>query len=110
MLRETAVDKISLFATEYIPDHFPENEYIKYYLIINGIEYPVVPANTGKKGINIIKYSEESSAVSEEIQLVHETIKTVVLRVVITPFQRKETPYVSNIKLCIGKNTGNVYV
>lgn len=110
MLEGNAVDKISLFATEYIPDHFIDGTYIQYYLYINGTEYEVVPVNTGHTGIHIIKYSEESGTIDDSVRLVHETIKSVVLKIVIRPFQKKETPYVSNLKLCIGKVTGNIYV
>jgi hypothetical protein len=110
ILNDGTVDRISLFASEYIPDHFTDTEYITYYLIVTGQEYKVVPINTGRTGISIIRYSEEEISLSDNTQLIHETIKTVGLKLIIKPYNKKETPYVSNLKLCIGKNTGNIYV
>jgi len=110
MLDGNAVDKVALFATEYIPDHFPDYEFVEYYLIINGEEYEVVPANTGKEGISIIKYSDETESQNENTENIPETIKSIMVKVVIHPYQEQETPYISNLKLCLGKNTGIVYV
>ena len=110
ILKDGTVDRISLFASEYIPDHFTDKEYITYYLIVNGQEYEVSPINTGRAGISIIRYSEEEISLADNTQLIHETIKTVGLKLIIRPYNGRETPYVSNLKLCIGKNTGNIYV
>lgn len=110
ILEDSAIDKISLFALEYIPDHFPSGTYIDYYLILNGQEYPIVPVNIGRDGITIVKYSEEASSPNGNTELIHETIKTVRLKLVVHALKGQETPYVSNLKLCVGKNTGNIYV
>ncbi len=113
MLESGSVDKISLFATEYIPDHFNTDlDYIKYYLVINGTEYKIVPINSGREGISLIKYSEvtDSSAKSNKIKLIEETIKDARFRVSIKTHNGNETPYVSNLKLCLGKDTGSIYV
>ena len=110
ILEDSSVDKVSLFASEYIPDHFPDIDYLQYYLIINGQEYPVVPVNTGRTGISMIKYAEEEYNTNDNTQLIHETIKTIRVKIQIHPYHKTETPYVSNIKVCIGKNTGNIYV
>ena len=110
LLDGNAVDKISLFAAEYIPDHFLDNTYVQYYLIVNGTEQEVVPVNTGKPGVQIIKYSEETSTIDDTVFLIHETIKSAVVKIIIRPYQEKETPYISDLKLCIGKMTGNIYV
>lgn len=113
MLESGSVDKISLFATEYIPDHFnTELDYIKYYLVINGTEYEIVPINSGREGISLIKYSEvtDSSANSNKVRLIEETIKDARLRISIKTHNGNETPYVSNLKLCLGKDTGSIYV
>lgn len=113
ILESGSVDKISLFASEYIPDHFNAAiEYIKYYLAVNGTEYEIVPVNSGREGISLIKYSEvnDSSAESNKIKLIEETIKNARLRVSIKTHNDKETPYVSNLKLCLGKDTGSIYV
>lgn len=104
------IDKVSLFASEYIPDHFPEDTYIQYFLVLNGQEYEIVPANTGNTRIKLIKYAEDEVTANDDITLLTEAVHTAQVKIVITPFNNKETPYVSNIKLCIGKNTGDIYV
>lgn len=110
VLDDSSVDKISLFAAEYIPDHFPEADYISYWLIVNGQEYPIVPVNTGRSGIAMIKYADENYSVNDNTSLIHETIKSIRLKILIRSYNKTETPYVSNLKLCLGKNTGNIYV
>ena len=110
ILEDSSVDKISLFAAEYIPDHFPEADYISYWLIINGQEYPVVPVNTGRSGVTMIKYADEEYSMNDNTELVHETIKSIRLKIKIRAYNKTETPYISNLKLCLGKNTGNIYV
>lgn len=110
ILEAGSVDKISLFSSEYIPDHFSEDKYIIYYLIINGTEYKVVPVNSGKDGIKIIKFSEQKQSLEEYIQNISETIKSVQVKITIKPYKDNETPYISNLKLCLGKDTGSIYV
>ena len=110
ILEDSAIDKIALFVSEYVPDHFPDRDLIRYAIVLNGREYTIVPANTGQSGTVIIKYAEENTAGNTNTQLIHETIKTIKLKIYINMFNKTETPYVSNIKLCIGKNTGNIYV
>lgn len=113
LLESGSVDKISLFASEYIPDHFNNSEeYIKYYLIINGKEHEIVPANSGRNGIRLIKYSEVSNPATkvDGVELIEETIKDARVRLSIKGYNILETPYVSNLKLCLGKDTGSIYV
>ena len=111
ILEAGSVDKISLFATEYIPDHFNDNNLITYYLIINGTEYEVVPVNLGYDGVKIIKFSEQDNFVTEDyIQNISETIKSAAIKISIKAYQSDETPYISNLKLCLGKDTGSIYV
>ena len=113
ILESGSVDKISLFASEYIPDHFPStSSYFNYYLIINGEEYEVVPVNSGRPGTKIIKYSEvaDKGPLSEDLKLVEETIKSAKLKISIKSYNGQETAYVSNLKMCLGKDTGSIYV
>lgn len=113
LLTAGSVDKISLFASEYIPDHFDsDTEYIEYYLIINGTEHKIVPANLPRDGVKIIKYSEVSdpSKVVTDTEIIKETIKSAKIKLVIHPHSTSETPFVSNLKLCLGKDTGSIYV
>ena len=110
ILQDSSVDKVALFASEYIPDHFPINNYIDYSLIVNGQEYTVVPVNSTGDGKKVVKYKDEDFSENGYSHLIKETIKTVQVKITIKPFNKTETPFISNIKLCIGKNTGNIYV
>ena len=111
ILEAGSVDKAALFVSEYIPNHFTSGNYITYYLIINGTEYEIVPVNSSKDGIKIIKYSEQGSTATENyIQNIAETIKSARIKISISPYKNNETPYISNIKLCLGKDTGSIYV
>lgn len=112
VLEAGSMDKIALFASEYVPDHFAESG-ISYYLIVNGIEYEVVPINTKRTdAISVIKYSEVTDALNTVTgtKIIDETIKSAVLRITIKDFNGGETPYVSNIKLLLAKDTGSIYV
>jgi len=110
MLKSGNIDKISLFASEYIPDHFPNGTYVEYALILNGKEYPIVPVNTGRDGIKMIRHIDSTEQIKEYMTTIDETIKTVRLKITVTPYNGLETPYISNLKLCMGKNTGDIYV
>lgn len=112
ILAAGSMDKIALFASEYVPDHFTDSG-IKYYLIINGTEYEVVPVNRKRNdAISVIKYSEVTDAFNtvSGTKLIDETIKSAVLRITIDDFAGRETPYISNIKLLLAKDTGSIYV
>ena len=110
ILSDCAVDKISLFVSEYIPDHFSGTDFIIYSLLVNGQEYSIVPANTGQEGITLIKYAENTTVTDNHTILINETIRSVQVKITIQPYNGNETPYISNLKLCIGKNTGDIYV
>lgn len=106
-----SVDKAGLFVSEYIPDHFTDGDYIKYYLIINGTEHEVVPVNSGKDGIKIIKFSKDSSSENNTyINTISESIKSAKIKIAISKASDKESPYIGNIKLCLGKETESIYV
>lgn len=96
------VDSISIFANEYVPEHFPSATYFKYILNVNGINYDVVPINSQRAGVKIIKTSNYSLA-DVSIKHIDESIKSASLTVVIVSPNEAETPYLSNIKVCFGK-------
>lgn len=107
-----SVDKVALFCSEYIPNHFVDKNYITYYLIVNGIEHEVVPVNSGKDGIKLIKFREVNTSTQKEeyIETISETIKSLQVKIIIDIANENETPYIGNIKLCLGKESGSVYV
>lgn len=98
----SSVDSIAIFANEYIPEHFPSAIYFKYILNINGVDHEVVPINSQKAGIKIVKTSDYSLA-DTTIKHIDESIKSASLTVVIDIPNDAETPYLSNVKICFGK-------
>ena len=71
-----------------------QDEYVKFYLIVNGKEYEIVPANSGKSGIRLIKYSEVSNPATkvDGVELIEETIKDARIRISIKGYNDLETP------------------
>lgn len=107
-----SVDKAALFLSEYIPEHFTDTTYFTYYLVINGEEYEVVPVNFGKSGTKVIKFSEADTSpdIDSWITTTQETIKSIQIKIAISTPNSNETPYIGNIKLCLEKETGSIYV
>ena len=97
-----------IFVNEYIPDFVKNNltDEIKYVLIINGKNYEVIPINSDKKGIKLIKYSQ--TPVKENyVTYINEPINSLQVALVI-PTTLKYSPYLANLKLCLGKQVSNV--
>ena len=103
-LTELATDRIAIFANEYVPSHFSEStEWISYTLEVNGITYDIVPLNSHKPGIKIIKYSLFKEDESHVLYL-DEPIKEAYLTISIKTPNNSETPYVSNLKVVTGQS------
>lgn len=97
-----------IFVNEYIPDFIKNNltDEIKYVLIINGKNYEVIPINSDKKGIKLIKYSQ--TPIKENyVTYINEPINSLQVALVI-PTALKYSPYLANLKLCLGKQVSNV--
>lgn len=92
------LNSIALFVNEYVPNHFPEGDYVKYMFIINGKLYDIVPINSAKPGHKIIKYSKNIINLSN-VGYLKEEIKSVKLKIEMRSYRSKETPIISNIKL-----------
>lgn len=110
LIEDGNVGAVSLFMNQYIPDHFTKDDYIQCSLIVNGTEYDIDPANIpGKNKINIIRYSDKNSSpsTSDNTKIILETIKSLIVKIKIKSFNNSETPYISNIKLCLGKGRKN---
>lgn len=103
-LLNQASKAVALFANEYIPSHFPENDYIKYYLIINGEEVEVVPINLHRDGVKIVKTSDYFSS-SESTKYIKEKITSLYLKIIIKTPNSNETPFLSNLKILTGGDT-----
>lgn len=90
---------ISLFANVYLPEDLDDRA-VQFSLLVNGIEYPVVPINSNLNGIKVIRFSGGKSKTTYT-QLINETIKSAKLYI---KFSNKasSTPFVNNIKILIG--------
>lgn len=96
-------NSIAIFANEYIPPTFIDNgNYFEYLLIINGVEYDIVPINCHRNGIKVIRYSG-FSITEDYTQHIGEPIKSAKLAIKINTPDTSISPYISNIKVCIGK-------
>ena len=103
------VDCIAVFANEYVPPTFPSQVitsgkpyYFNYYFEINGKEYEVVPVNCHRQGTKIIRYSDHSIA-DNYTKHISEPIKSAVLVITLTTYDNSYSPYLSNLKVCLGK-------
>ena len=99
-----ATDRIAVIANELVPAHFVDRLYFQYFLTVNGTEYLVQPINSQKDGVKIIKLNKYGSQ-EASVQLLDETIKTASLRIVLLAASEEETPYLSNVKICYGRQS-----
>lgn len=97
-----STDRIAIFANEYIPSHFSNEDWIKYSLMINGKPYDIVPLNSNKPGVKVIKYSKFKDDEPHAI-ILDEPIKKAYLTITIVTPDPSETPYLSNLKVVTGK-------
>jgi len=97
------VRSVAIYANEYIPPYFATDvQYITYILTVNGKDYEVVPINSQRAGLKIIRFATTIDGDSS-IQNISESIKKVSLKIKMTPSQENATPYLSDVKLCLGK-------
>ena len=80
-------------------------------LNVNGTSYPIVPVNSDDTGIKIIRYSKNRQTVTGGyIQYIKEPITSAVLHITMQPYNTVQTPFISNMKFCVGKTEDmNVY-
>ena len=97
------VRAVALYANEYIPPYFDsKTQYIKYTMTVNGKDYEITPINSQRKGIKIIRFATTVDG-DESVQNISESIKKVSLKVTMIPSKDGTTPFLSDIKLCLGK-------
>lgn len=110
-IQKVSLTAIAVFMNIYLPANFKKGSYITMELNVNGVAYPIVPVNSNDTGIKIIRYSKNRKNVTGGyIQYIQEPITSAVLHITMQPYNTSQTPYISNIKFCVGK-TGdtNVY-
>lgn len=101
---ENGCQRVALFVNDYIPDSYSRNDNtfpILYELIVNGTTYMVIPINSSAAGTKIISCSDSQYS-NANTRYIDSKIKTIQLRVTLTPSSNNISPYVGNLKLCIG--------
>ena len=110
-IQKGSLTAISVFSNIYIPNNFKKGSYVTMELNVNGTSYPIVPVNSNDTGIKIIRYSKNRQTVTGGyIQYITEPITSAVLHITMNPYNTVQTPFLSNIKFCVGKTEDtNVY-
>ena len=97
------VSSIAIFANEHIPYYYPESkDYIRYILTINGTDYDITPINSYRTGKKIYRCTEHSY-LDSYVQKLPENIKSATLTVIIQTPEEQSSPYITNLKVCLGK-------
>lgn len=94
-------DRIALFCNYLIPASFTDRNVIHFVFHINGESIPVVPVNSNKSGIKIIKQSEYLKGEDYE-HIIQESIKSARLEIIMETQDRESSPMVSNVKILFG--------
>lgn len=92
---------IAIFCNEYIPEHFSTDRCIQYFLTVNGQDFEVVPINSDRGGVKIIKTSDLDLD-SSYVKYINQKIKTAYLTIKMTTPNKYETPFISNLKVLVG--------
>lgn len=91
---------ISVFANYYLPDKILTEDYIKFTLTVNGIDYDVIPINSYLNGTKVIRFSQGKMPISYT-QYIGEKITSAYLTVNIKS-RNNLTPYINNLKILLG--------
>ena len=95
-------NRIAVFANEYIPDNYDRTvDYIQYTLYVNGQPYQVEPINSDKTGTKLLSYTDYQYK-NENVVYLEEPIKSAQLVITIKTGDTYSTPYVGNVKICLG--------
>lgn len=100
-LIKTEARSIAIFCNEYIPPHFTKGIYIQYFLTINGTSIEIVPVNSDRNGIKIIKTSDYDLN-SDYVHYTNQKIKSAYLTIIIKTPNQYESPFISNLKVLVG--------
>ena len=90
---------ISIFANIYLPDNLSDDS-VKFTLTINGVDYEILPINSYKNGIKMIRFSQGKMP-TEYTKYIGEKITSAYLTVSIKS-KNKITPYINNLKVLLG--------
>ena len=99
LLNGQSVNAISVFANVYVPQGIGDDA-VRFLLTVNGLEHEVVPINSHKNGIKIVRFST-GNASSPYTQRIGEKIKSAYLTIIFTNTS-KIAPRINNLKILIG--------
>jgi len=95
------INSIAIFSNEYLPEQLLNQDCIKYVLTINGIDYDIVPINSNKDGVKIIRKAQKYESVSY-VTYINEPIKSAILTIALSSTTSDLSPHLSNIKILFG--------
>ena len=95
------ITSIAVYASEYTPEGFENGDYFKYVLTVNGVDYKIEPINSQRTGTKIIKYKTDG-IVEDGVIGIANKITSAKLTIVLKTPDSTQTPFVSNIKICLG--------
>ena len=98
----STANSVALFVNEYVPAGFTGEQYLQYILTINGKDHEVVPVNSSSDGTKMIK-SSKLPIDDAYVTRINDTIRTVKLKIIMKADGSSATPYIANLKLCVGK-------
>ena len=101
-LVSTPVRSIAIFANEYVPPAYTVRNCFSYIPTINGIDYDVVPLNSDREGIKVIRFTNVDTN-SVYTKAIDEAIKQASLKIVIHTNSENSSPVLSNVKICYGE-------
>lgn len=106
VIQKGTISSIALFSNIYIPNNFKKGSYITMELIVNGTALPIVPINSDDTGIKIIRYGTKYAEINNSyVQYISEPISSVKLHITMQPYNTVQSPFLSNLKFCIGKES-----
>ena len=101
-LIDSTANSVALFVNEYVPAGFTGEQYLQYILTINGKDHEIVPVNSSSDGTKMIK-SSKLPIDDAYVTRINDTIRTVKLKIIMKADGSSATPYIANLKLCVGK-------
>lgn len=101
-LIEDPVASIAIFANEYVPQSYSDKQHFEYILTVNGVDYDITPINSDRRGLKVIRFSEDLADDYYEVHI-SESIKSAYLKILMYADSSQSTPVLSNLKVCYGK-------
>ena len=98
----SSASSFAIFANEYVPQYFGNDTYFRYYANVDGETIEMVPINSNRSGIKLLRYSGAIPS-SPYIKRMKSEMSSIHLKVEIKAHSGGGTPYLSNIKACIGR-------